>query len=111
VQEDEECETLSPEDIKSILQVKGIEGTKSIEMAYEEVCGAKCDFKVNNIIPDFNSKSVKISSDTAEITITPKDLSLVKQVRNKQGNKCILIEITDDMEINGLKLETEDLIV
>jgi hypothetical protein len=108
VKEDEEMQTISPKDIEDILKLKGIEETNSIDMAFEEVCGAKCDFKIDNIIPDFNSKSIKISSETAEITLTPKDLSLIKQVRNKKGNKCILIEITEDMEINGLRIQTEE---
>jgi hypothetical protein len=107
-EEDEEQQLITPKDIEEVLKLKGIEDTKNIEMAYEEVCGSKCDFKIENIIPDFNSKSIKISSETAEITLTPKDLSLVKQVRNKKGNKCILIEITEDLEINGLKLQTEE---
>jgi hypothetical protein len=105
---EDEVDTVGVEDIKSVLRAKGIEEYEQVENAFEEFCGSKCDFRVNNIIPDLNSKSIKISSELADITITPRDLSMVKQVRDKSGKKCLLIEINDDMEINGLKLETEE---
>lgn len=105
---EEDAETVGAEDIKSVLKARGIDEGNTVDAAFEEFCGSKCDFRINNIIPDLNTKSIKISSELAEITITPRDLSMVKQVRDKSGKKCLLIEINDDMEINGLKLETED---
>jgi hypothetical protein len=105
---EEDVDTIGAEDIKRVLRAKGIEESNQVDAAFDEFCGSKCNFRVNNIIPDLNTKSIKISSELAEITITPRDLSMVKQVRDKTGKKCLLIEINDDMEINGLRLETEE---
>lgn len=95
-------------DVKNILNNCGAEILCDIEAAFEETCGSKYDFKINNIVPEFNSKSIKITSDIANISLTPKDLNSVKQVRNKDGIRCLLIEIEDDIVIEGFKLETEE---
>ncbi len=106
--EDGETPILGVIDIKNILNNCGAEIICDIETAFEETCGSKYDFKINNIVPDFNSKSIKITSEIANITLTPKDLNSVKQVRNKDGRRCLLIEIEDDILIEGFKLETEE---
>ena len=106
--EEGENPILGANDVKNILNNCGAEIICDIETAFEETCGIKYDFKINNIVPDFNSKSIKITSDIANITLTPKDLNSVKQVRNKDGRRCLLIEIEDDIVIEGFKLETEE---
>jgi len=95
-------------DIKNILKNCGAEIVYDIDTAFEETCGIKYDFKINNIVPEFNSKSIKITSDIANITLTPKDLNSVKQVKNKEGRRCLLIEIDEDIVIEGFLLETEE---
>jgi len=106
--EDGETPVLGASDVKNILNNCGAEIICEIETAFEETCGSKYDFKINNIVPEFNSKSIKITSDIATITLTPKDLNSVKQVRNKDGRRCLLIEIEEDIFIEGFKLETEE---
>ncbi|MBU3181644.1 DUF4317 family protein [Clostridium psychrophilum] len=106
--EDGEPPVLGVIDIKNILNNCGAETIYDIENAFEETCGSKYDFKINNIVPEFNSKSIKITSEIANITLTPKDLNSVKQVRNKDGKRCLLIEIEDDIVIEGFRLETEE---
>lgn len=103
-----ETPTLGIQDVKNILANCGAEIIGEVETAFEETCGIKYDFKINNIVPDFNSKSIKIISEIANITLTPKDLNSVKQVKNKDGRRCLLIEIDEDIVIEGFKLETED---
>jgi Domain of unknown function (DUF4317) len=106
--EDGETPTLGARDVKNILNNCGAELMCDIETAFEETCGSQYDFKINNIVPEFNSKSIKITSEIANITLTPKDLNSVKQVRNKDGRRCLLIEIDEDIVIEGFKLETEE---
>ncbi|MBU3190416.1 DUF4317 domain-containing protein [Clostridium bowmanii] len=106
--EEGETATLGIEDIKNILNNCSAEIACDIETAFEETCGSKYDFKINNIVPEFNSKSIKITSEMANITLTPKDLNSVKQVKNKDGKRCLLIEIDEDIIIEGFKLETEE---
>jgi len=79
-----------------------------MEEIFEEVLGNKYyELKIKNIIPDFDSKSVKIKSAFADISITPADLNTVKQVRDEKGNRCLLIEIDEGASINGLFLNND----
>ncbi|MGH4122580.1 MAG: DUF4317 family protein [Clostridium sp.] len=106
--EEGEEPTLGIVDIKNILSNCGAEIIYDIETAFEETCGMKYDFKINNIVPEFNSKSIKITSEIANITLTPKDLNSVKQVKNSDGRRCLLIEIDEDVVIEGFILQTEE---
>ena len=106
--EEGENPTLGINDVKNILSNCGAEVISDIEAAFEETCGSKYDFKIDNIVPEFNTKSIKITSEVANIVLTPKDLNSVKQVRNKDGRRCLLIEIDEDIVIEGFKLETEE---
>ncbi|MDF2880322.1 MAG: hypothetical protein K0R54_879 [Clostridiaceae bacterium] len=107
-EEDEDEPKVNMKDIEKVLEDSGVENTDAVKLAFEEVCGRDYEFKVRNIVPDFKSRSIKIENENTNITITPRDLSAIKQIRNKRGIKCLLIELTDDVEINGLKLETEE---
>lgn len=106
--EEGETPTLGARDIKNILNNCGAEIICDIETAFGETCGSEYDFKITNIVPEFNSKSIKITSDIANITLTPKELNSIKQVKNKDGRRCLLIEIDEDIVIEGFKLETEE---
>ena len=107
--EDNESPTLGIVDIRNILNNCGAEIICDIDTVFEETCGIKYDFKINNIVPEFNSKSIKITSEMANITLTPKDLNSIKQVKNKDGRRCLLIEIDEDIVIEGFTLETEEI--
>lgn len=111
IEEDKEAEDepkVNMKDIEKVLEESGVENTDAVKLAFEEVCGTDYEFKVRNIVPDFKSRSIKIENEKTNITITPGDLRSIKQIRNKNGIKCLLIELKDDVEINGLKLETEE---
>ncbi len=106
--EQEEEPTVNMRDIERVLQDSGIENTEVVKSAFEEICGNDYEFKVKNIIPDFKTRSIKIENESTNITISPRDLSAVKQIRDKRGRKCLLIELNEDVQINGFKLETEE---
>jgi hypothetical protein len=108
-EEGEEDPSVDMKEIKSVLEESGIKETESLQSAFEQICGGDYEFKIKNIVPDFNSRSIKIENETTNITITPKELSSVRQVRDKNGKKCLLIELTEDVQINGFKLETEEI--
>lgn len=105
--EEEEEPTMNMREIKRVLEDSGIENTKMLESSFQEFCGGDYEFKVKNIIPDFSSKSVKIENEDTSIIINPRDLSSVKQVVNKNGTRCLVIELSNDVEVNGFKLEVE----
>lgn len=108
-EEEEEEPVVDMKEIKNVLEESGIKETERVESAFEQVCGGNYEFKIKNIVPDFNSRSIKIENETTNITITPKELSSIRQVRDKNGRKCLLIELTEDVQINGFKLETEEI--
>lgn len=105
----EEEPTVDMKEIQKVLENSGIENTEVVKSAFEQVCGGDYDFKVKNIVPDFSSKSVKIENEATSIIINPNELSGIRQVRDKNGKKYLMIEITEDVEINGFKLETEEM--
>ena len=102
--DEEEEPTMNMKDIKRVLEDSGIENTEILESSFEQFCGGDYEFKVKNIIPDFGTKSIKIENENTSIVINPRDLSSVKQVVDENGTKCLLIEISEDVEINGFKL-------
>jgi hypothetical protein len=107
-EESGEVPVVNIDHVKGILENIGVGSTSELELAFDTYVGQQYDFKVQNILPDFNSKSIKITSESANIMLTPKDLSSIRQVKDKNGRKCLLIELTDDVVIDGFKLETVD---
>ncbi|MBV7276513.1 DUF4317 domain-containing protein [Clostridium sp. PL3] len=107
-EEDDEEPTVDIKEVQSILEDSGIENPEVVKSAFEQVCGGDYDFKVKNIVPDFGSKSIKIENEATSIIINPNELSGIRQVIDKNGKKYIMIELRDDVEINGFKLETEE---
>ncbi|MDW8800864.1 DUF4317 family protein [Clostridium sp. A1-XYC3] len=107
-EEDDEEPTIDMKEITKVLEETGIEETEVVKSAFEEICGGDYEFKIKNIVPDFNSRSIKIENETTNITITPRELSSIRQVIDKSGKKCLLIELTEDVQINGFRLESEE---
>ncbi|MDP4087832.1 MAG: DUF4317 family protein [Bacillota bacterium] len=109
--EEGEPQVVTVKDVKSVLEGSGVEvkDIETLEKIYEETIGSTSfDFKVDNILPDLKSKSVKIESEAANISIAPQALGKIKQVRNKYGKKCLLIELDEDIEINGFKIQASE---
>ena len=105
---EEEEPTINMKYLQRVLTDSGVENTEELKSAFEEICQGDYEFKVKNIIPDFKSQSIKIGNENTNVTIAPRDLSAVKQIVNKRGRKCLLIELNEGVEINGFKLETEE---
>jgi len=79
--------------------------SSDVACAFGEMVGDdKFEFKIENILP----KSIKIQNSDTSVTIAPKDLNHIKQVRDKNGNKCLLIRLDEDVLIEGFTLKTEE---
>jgi hypothetical protein len=105
--EESEAPKLDYRDIGRILEVSGAQNvdTAKVEHAFKDVISdEKHEFKASNLVP----KSIKINTKVANISINPKDLKNVKYIMY-QGKRCLLLEIDEDVEIEGFKLETETL--
>lgn len=107
--EEDDEPTLDYKDVGHVLKVSGIEdvAAERVEMAFQKIIDdEKFELKATNIVPNFNTKSIKINTKVANIAISPQDLKYVKQV-NYNGKRCILIEVDEDTVIEGFKLIPE----
>ena len=109
--EEEEPPTLDFTDVERVLKVSGVEdvSAEKVEQAFQTVIDDRnYEFKAKNVMPKFNAKSIKIETKVATISVSPQDLKYVKQV-NYKGKRCILIEVDEELVIEGFTLETETL--
>lgn len=109
--EEEEPPKLDYKDVERVLTASGVESvtTEKVELAYQAVVDDKnYEIKASSVVPKFTSKSIKIDTKVAMISVSPQDLKYVKQV-NYHGKRCILIEVDEDAVIEGFTLSTEDL--
>ncbi|WP_246945107.1 DUF4317 domain-containing protein [Bacillus pinisoli] len=104
---EEETPRLDYKDVERVLKVSGVEdvSTEKVEMAFQKVVDdERYELKASSVMPNYKTKSIKINTSIANISISPQDLKYVKQV-NVNGKKCLLIEIDEDIEIEGFRLD------
>ncbi|MBS4207407.1 DUF4317 domain-containing protein [Bacillus sp. FJAT-50079] len=110
--EDKEVPTLDYKDVERVLRVSGIEhiDTDQVETAFQKIIDDEnYELKASGIIPKYTSKSIKIETKVANITISPQDLKYIKQV-NYNGKRCVLIEVDEDTIIEGFRIVPETLL-
>jgi hypothetical protein len=108
-QTDENAEaavTLS--DMKHILKGVDEKEIETLERAFEDSCGKDYNFNIKNILPDYKTKSLKIWNEDLSISMSPKNLGSIKQVKGAEGGRYLMIEIIDDIIVDGFKLTTEE---
>ncbi|MDN3015461.1 DUF4317 domain-containing protein [Paenibacillus sp. BSR1-1] len=108
-QENEESEipTLDSRDIERILTVSGVENveTAKVEHAIKKIIDdEKYEFKASSLVP----KTIKIETKLANVTINPKDLKYVKYI-TYEGKRCLLLEVDEEVVVEGFRLESETL--
>jgi hypothetical protein len=106
---EEDTPALDYKDVARVLTASGLEDVniEKVERAFQQVADdVRYELKASNVIPKFTSKSIKIDTKVATITISPQDLMYVKQV-NYKGKRCLLIEVDEDAVIEGFTMKTE----
>jgi hypothetical protein len=108
-EENEESESpmLDYRDIERILEVSGVENvdTAKVEHAFKSVVdNEKHEIKASSLVP----KSIKINTKVADVSVSPKDLKNVKYI-SYNGKRCLLVEIDEDVVVEGFRLETKTL--
>lgn len=107
----EEPPMLDFKDVERVLTVSGVENVtpEKVELAFQTIIDDRnYEMKASSVMPKFTSKSIKIDTKVASISVSPQDLKYVRQV-NYQGKRCIMIEIDEDAVIEGFTLSTETL--
>jgi hypothetical protein len=105
--EEDEPPTLDYRDVERILEVSGVENvdTAKIEHAFKAVVDdEKHEFKASSLVP----KNIKIETNVANVSVSPKDLKNIKYIMY-EGKRCLLIEIDEDVVVEGFRLETKKL--
>ncbi|WNS76267.1 DUF4317 domain-containing protein [Bacillus sp. DTU_2020_1000418_1_SI_GHA_SEK_038] len=108
-EEEEDTPKLDYKDVERVLKVSGVEevNTEKVEMAFQKIIDdEKYELKASSIVPNYNTKSIKINTKVANISISPQDLKYVRQV-NFNGKRCLLIEVDEDTLVEGFKLIPE----
>lgn len=95
-------------DMKNILSGIDAKDIIALEQAFEDSCGKDYNFNIKNILPDYNSKSLKIWNEDLSISMSPKNLGSIKQVKGAEGSRYLMIELVDDVVVDGFKLTTEE---
>ncbi len=111
VEENEEDEEpkLDYKNVEHVLNQSGGEQVDSekVKAAFERITDNESyELKASSVVPKYKSKSIKIQTKVANISISPQDLEYVRQV-NYKGKRCIMIEIEEDAEIEGFKMLPE----
>lgn len=107
--EEEDSPKLDYKEVERVLKMSGVADVNSekVEMSFQKVIvDDKYELKASSIVPKYTSKSIKIKTKVADISISPQDLKYVKQV-NYNGKRCVLIEVDEDTVIDGFKLNPE----
>lgn len=108
---EEEPPKLDYKDVERVLASSGVENVtaEKVERAFETVIDDKYyEMKASSVIPKYTTKSIKIETKVATISVSPQDLRYVKQV-NYQGKRCLMIEVDEEVVIEGFTLSTETL--
>ncbi|WP_047986490.1 DUF4317 domain-containing protein [Ornithinibacillus californiensis] len=107
--EEEEVPRLDYKDVEKVLRSSGVKDvdTEKVEEAFKTVIDdEKYEFKANNVVPKFTSKSIKIKTKVADISVSPQELRHVKQVFFG-GKLYMMIEVEENPLIEGFEMIPE----
>ncbi|MFZ3578295.1 DUF4317 domain-containing protein [Virgibacillus sp. DJP39] len=107
--EEDEHPKLNSKDVERVLKSSGLEdiSTEKVESAFEKIIDDNnYEIKASSIVPKYTSKSIKIETKVANISISPQDLRFVKQVHHS-GRRYLMIEVEEDTVIEGFTMIPE----
>lgn len=97
-------------EIDKSLKKLGIEQKMTTEEAFEKIFGFNnYEFKINNILPNKEKKSIYIKNEDADIKLKPESLQSLKKIQAEDGQVYLLVPMNDDISTNGFSLPTEKL--
>ncbi|UFT99874.1 DUF4317 domain-containing protein [Radiobacillus kanasensis] len=107
--EEEEQPKLDSKDIERVLKMSGVEDVnqEKVDSAFQKVIDDdKYEIKASSVVPKYKSKSIKINTKIANVSISPQDLRYVKQVQ-LNGKLYLMIEVEEDTVIEGFRMIPE----
>ncbi|WP_430786908.1 DUF4317 domain-containing protein [Virgibacillus flavescens] len=109
--EEDEIPKFDFKDVEKILTSSGVQdvNTEKVESAFKTVVDDESyEFKASNIVPKYTSKSIKIETRIANISISPQDLRFVRQV-HFDGKSYLMMEVQENTVIEGFEMIPEAL--
>ncbi len=109
--EEEDVPKLDYKDVEKVLKSSGVKNvdTEKVESAFKTVIDDESyELKASNIVPKYTSKSIKIETKIANISISPQDLRFVRQV-HFNGKRQLMIEVEENTIIEGFEMIPEAL--
>ncbi|ENH98144.1 hypothetical protein J416_01569 [Gracilibacillus halophilus YIM-C55.5] len=107
--EEEDAPRLDSQDMERVLKSSGVNEIDQEKMtsAFKNVVDDETyELKAQNIVPKYNSKSIKINTKIAKIAVSPADLYHVRQVQ-MDGRRYLMIEVEEDTVIDGFTMIPE----
>ena len=102
--ESPEPPVLTKPELKRLLSNSGVteERMETFDTNFDHIAGEKAEFLVPNI-----AETRKFSIETPDIvfTVNPERADLV-ETREINGRRCLVIEMTDQVEVNGVPIRT-----
>jgi hypothetical protein len=92
--------TLDKSEVKSIFAESGVEEEKLVEFErnYEKMTGENTTLMAANVV---NTRTFEVKTPDVIVKVNPERVDLV-QTKLVDGRKCLVIEITDQVEVNGI---------
>lgn len=111
VEENEEPDApkLDYRDVEKVLTSSGVQDVdpEKVESAFKKVIDdEKYELKATSIVPKYTSKSIKIKTKVADISVCPQDLRYVRQM-HLDGKLCLMIEVEENTVIEGFEMIPE----
>ncbi len=95
--------TLDKKEVKNIFAESGVEEEKleEFDRTYDKMAGENVSLLAANVI---NTRSFEVKTPDVVVKVNPECIDLV-QTKIVDGRKCLVIEITDQVEINGINVK------
>lgn len=109
--EEEEVPKLDYKDVEKVLRTSGVKDidTEKVESAFKTVLDDEgYEIKASNILPKYTSKSIKIKTKVADLSVSPQELRHVRQV-HLNGKLYLMIELEETTMIEGFEMIPEAL--
>lgn len=96
---------LEKQDVKNLLVQSGVEEERLAEFdrQFEETAGEKASFVAANVA---NTRKFEVRTPDVVVQVNPARADLV-ETKMVDGKKCLVIEINDGVEVNGIPVSTK----
>ncbi len=97
--------TLDKHQVKNLFEKSGVEEEKlaDFEKLYDAAAGEKTSLLVNNVA---NTRTFEVKTPDVIVKVNPDRADLVNTVLI-DGKRCLVIEINDHVEVNGITVRTD----